>query len=834
VRMLVFLLIVALQAPWGAAQAVGVSDPFDATVRNDLVFAGSQLDATARAISKSSYPSSTSSGGRWSTTGASTWTSGFFPGALWRMYEQTGGTLWSTRATDWQTGVEGQKSDTSSHDVGFKIFTSFGNAYRLTGIDAYRQVVLQGASSLASRYSPIVGSIRSWDGPTSSDFRVIIDNMMNLEILFWASKHGGQASWYDMAVSHALKTMANHVRSDGSTYQGVNYNPSTGTVKAKFTHQGEAVESTWSRGQAWAVYGFTMAYRETGDSRFLETARRVADYYIGHLPSDHVPYWDFEASGIPNEPRDTSAAAIAASGLLELAGLETDSVRATGYAQAAKDTLTSLSSSAYLAAGTGNSAILLHATQNEPAGASDTGLIYGDYYFIEALLRYRSLVGTITDAATGRAVAGATIGFDAGSTQSRVDGRYLLAGIGAGDWTITVSAPGYQTVSRSVTMPTVGGETLDVGMLAGAPTPTPTPTPKPTPTTAPTPTPPGGELTFAPVADAQVKSTSPSTNYGTLATIRLREDTASMPVNYRSYLRFTVSGLSGSPASVRLRLYVTDASVDGGTVYPTSGTWTETGLTWSSRPPASGGALGSAGPTVAAGSWEEIALSPASVPGNGTINLLLQSSSTDSVIYASREDASHRPTLIVSTGGAPAPTPTPTPTPTRTPSPTPTPTPTAGVDLRFTPIADAQVKSSSPSTNYGSLTSFRLREDLSIAPITYRSYLRFTVSGLADAPRAVRLRLYVTDASVDGGRVFPTSNSWVETGLTWSNRPAATGSSVGGARTVGSGWIEIPLTPAAVPGNATINLLLQSASTDSVIYASREDASHRPELIITP
>ena len=303
-RILVVILIMALQAPSATFPSVAAADPFDATVRHDLIFAASRWTPPRRRSRRRGTRARPRRTGVGASLTPAAWTSGFFPGALWRIYEQTGGTLWLTRATDWQAGVEGQKNDTLSHDVGFKIFTSFGNGYRLTGTDAYRQVVLQGASSLASRYSSTVGAIKSWDGPTSSDFRVIIDNMMNLEILLWASKHGGQSAWYDMAVSHALKTMTNHVRADGSTYQGVNYNPSTGAVKAKFTHQGEAVESTWSRGQAWAVYGFTMVYRETGDSRFLDTARRVADYYIDHLPADHVPYWDFEASGIPNEPRE--------------------------------------------------------------------------------------------------------------------------------------------------------------------------------------------------------------------------------------------------------------------------------------------------------------------------------------------------------------------------------------------------------------------------------------------------------------------------------------------------------------------------------------------------
>ena len=250
-------------------------------------------------------------------------------------------------------GLEGRKNDTSTHDVGFVIMSSFGNGFRLSTTDALPAGRPYHGRFAGYPYNVKVGCIRSWDGG-SSDFKVIIDNMMNLEILFWASKHGGSSAWYDMAVSHALRTMTEHVRADGSTYQVVNYDPKTGAVKAKSTNQGAGTESTWSRGQAWAIHGFTTAYRETGDQRFLDTARRTADYFIQHLPTDLVPYWDFEAPGIPNEPRDSSAGAVAAAGLLELGRLESDPARAATYIGAADAIVTSLSSSAYLSEGTGN------------------------------------------------------------------------------------------------------------------------------------------------------------------------------------------------------------------------------------------------------------------------------------------------------------------------------------------------------------------------------------------------------------------------------------------------------------------------------------------------
>lgn len=369
----------------GAALA---EDSFDTAVRNDFSFAATQLKNTTEAIATTSYPITTDSGGVWSNTNASSWTSGFFPGSLWFKYQETANSTWKTKALNWQAGIESQKINTSTHDLGFMVFNSFGNGYRLTGDDAYRQVVLQTASSLATRYSSVVGCFKSWNG-AATDFRVIIDNMMNLELMFWAAKHGGQADWYDMAVNHALKTSQQHVRSDGSTYHEVNYNPSTGTVNTKRTYQGYSDSSTWARGQAWAIYGFTMAYRETGDMRFLTTARKVADYYLSRLPSDKVPYWDFDAPNIPNEPRDSSAAAIAASGLFELSFRETDATRKLNYFNAAKSMLNSLSSLIYLAQGTTNRAILLHGTYSKPGGNYDTGTIWGDYYFLEALLRYR-------------------------------------------------------------------------------------------------------------------------------------------------------------------------------------------------------------------------------------------------------------------------------------------------------------------------------------------------------------------------------------------------------------------------------------------------------------
>jgi unsaturated chondroitin disaccharide hydrolase len=239
-----------------------------------------------------------------------------------------------------------------------------------------------------------VRAIRSWNNRgrgARSDFRVIVDSMMNIELLFWASEHGGGRGLAAKALAHARTVARTHVRPDGSTFHEVVFDSRTGAVKRKRTAQGYSDSSTWARGQAWGLYGFTMAYRETGDAGMLTTARRVAYYYVSHLPPDHVPYWDFQAPAIPRAPRDSSAAAIAASGLLELSQLDPKPEAREYWLAAARATLRSLSSKAYLAKGTKSQSILLHGTSNKPHGHYNRGLIYGDYFFLEALLRYRAL-----------------------------------------------------------------------------------------------------------------------------------------------------------------------------------------------------------------------------------------------------------------------------------------------------------------------------------------------------------------------------------------------------------------------------------------------------------
>ncbi|MBI5474881.1 MAG: glycoside hydrolase family 88 protein [Ignavibacteriae bacterium] len=305
------------------------------------------------------------------------------------MYEFTGDESFHAHARKWTGELKDQQLNTKTHDVGFIMFCSFGNEYRLHPNEETKNILLQSACSLASRFNARTGCIRSWDNP-KWQFPVIIDNMMNLELLFWAAKNGGGKELYDIAVSHAEKTSQNHFRPDGSTYHVVSYDTTTGAVLAKETHQGFAHESVWSRGQAWAIYGYTMAYRETREKRFLQTAERAANWFLDHLPDDAVPFWDFQAPEIPREPRDASAAAIAASALFELCTLTEDARLQARYATEARRILTSLCKAPYLAANSASSGILNHTTGNWPAKSEiDVSLIYGDYYFLEAMMRYR-------------------------------------------------------------------------------------------------------------------------------------------------------------------------------------------------------------------------------------------------------------------------------------------------------------------------------------------------------------------------------------------------------------------------------------------------------------
>ena len=291
--------------------------------------------------------------------------------------------------------VEEVKNITYSHDVGFMLYCSYGNGYRLTGKPEYKDVMLTGANSLATRFDERVGAIRSWDfNKKVWQFPVIIDNMMNLEFFSWASKASGDDRFRKMAISHADKTMNNHFRDDYSCYHVVSYDTITGVPHKKQTHQGAADESAWARGQAWALYGFTMMYRETGKPEYLDQAKHIAAFIMNNpnMPTDKVPYWDFDAPGIPNVPRDASAAAIMASALIELSQLD-KSEEAKSYLDFAEQQVRSLTTPEYLAAkGSNCNFALMHSTGHFPGNSEvDVPLSYADYYYVEALMRLKKL-----------------------------------------------------------------------------------------------------------------------------------------------------------------------------------------------------------------------------------------------------------------------------------------------------------------------------------------------------------------------------------------------------------------------------------------------------------
>jgi hypothetical protein len=321
------------------------------------------------------------------------WTSGFFPGNLWLMYKWTNDDFWRRKAEAFTSYIEKEKLNGTTHDMGFKIYCSFGNGYQITQNEHYHDVMIDAANTLITRYNENVGCLRSWDHNSDKwDFPVIIDNMMNLELLFWATRATGDSTYYNIAVSHATRTMKEHFRPDNSSYHVVDFNPETGQVQARHTHQGFAHESAWARGQAWGLYGYTMTYRETGINAFLTHAQQIASYILEHpnLPTDLVPYWDFDDPAIPNSPRDVSAATISASALYELSTLVPEN--AEEYKKTA-DTIMKNLKNAYLSPeGENFGFILTESTGNKPGGYEiAVPIIYADYYYLEALLRKEKL-----------------------------------------------------------------------------------------------------------------------------------------------------------------------------------------------------------------------------------------------------------------------------------------------------------------------------------------------------------------------------------------------------------------------------------------------------------
>jgi len=326
------------------------------------------------------------------TVNSSDWCSGFFSGTLWLLYDLTKDDFFKKTAINWSKALEQEQYNTTTHDLGFMMYIPFGEGFKNTKSDAYKNIIIQSAKSLATRFHPKVGVIKSWDFKPYT-YPVIIDNMMNLELLFEASKLTGDKSYKRIAVVHADKTMANHFRKDYSSYHVVDYDSITGKVIKKQTNQGIADESAWARGQAWGLYGYTLMYRYTKDKKYLEQANHIADFILNHsnYPKDGVPYWDFNDPKIPNTYRDASAGAIIASALLELKKY-VKKERGTKYYQQAETILQTLSSPTYLAETGNNNFIIKHCVGNWPRGKAtgeiDASINYGDYYYLEALKRY--------------------------------------------------------------------------------------------------------------------------------------------------------------------------------------------------------------------------------------------------------------------------------------------------------------------------------------------------------------------------------------------------------------------------------------------------------------
>lgn len=342
------------------------------------------------------------------------WTSGFFPGVLWMLHNQTNKDTWRKLAEHFTNKLFPVQFYKGDHDVGFIIMCSYGLGYNLYPGDASKTIIINTAKSLSSRFIEAAGTIQSWNKKKSYTGQlwkcpVIIDNMMNLELLFRASKLSGDDSFRKIAIEHADNTLKNHIRRDYSTFHVVSYDPVSGKVTDRDTWQGFSRNSTWARGQAWAVYGFTMCYRETGDKKYLDAAIKLADFYFGHknLPNDKIPYWDFNVgepgftpdwqyTATPKSriPRDASAAAIMASALLELSTFSPELYNK--YFKIAEKTLKVLSSPQYLAKnGTNGGFILKHSVGNFPRNTEvDVPLNYTDYYFLEALYRLKNFNAT--------------------------------------------------------------------------------------------------------------------------------------------------------------------------------------------------------------------------------------------------------------------------------------------------------------------------------------------------------------------------------------------------------------------------------------------------------
>jgi unsaturated chondroitin disaccharide hydrolase len=438
---LVWALLSTLVAP--APRAEAAADPREAplevALRSARTFALHQLARTDRRLAPDRFPTVAVGSAPWRTSGTNGWLAGFWPGRLWLAYELTGDRAWARRAVHRQAPLVVRQDDTTTHDLGFLLQTSFGGGADLLGRAGDAAVVRRGAQSLASRYVPAVGAIRSWDGP-AGETTVIVDSLMNLGLLLWAADHGGSARWRDVAVQHALTVSRWLVRPDGSTYHVVRFDESTGLPVWRGTVQGYADWSTWARGQSWAVHGFATAYAESRDPRLLAAARATAGFAVDHLPADGVPWWDYDD---PGTRRDTTAAAVLASGLLDLARLDPDAAQRSRWRSAGVHTLRSLVGPRYLARGTGAWSVLLHG-RHDPT-YDDAGVTYGDHYLLEAMLRAQLLPSRrAAQPATVRRLDGGGVRADLGRARpvSAVSVRWRHGGSAATRFLVQTSPDG--------------------------------------------------------------------------------------------------------------------------------------------------------------------------------------------------------------------------------------------------------------------------------------------------------------------------------------------------------------------------------------------------------
>ena len=365
-------------------------------VRNSLDLAADQYRMMHQQVPDTLFPRTTATpqGDSLITNQSSWWTSGFFPGSLWYLYEYTGYDEIKRMAQERSCSVEQEKHNSGDHDIGFKIYCSFGNGYRITGNEEYAEVMMTAAKTLTERYDEDVKAIRSWGDKDDQEppYQVIVDNMMNLELLFWATRHSGDSVYAKIAINHADQTMEHHYREDGSSYHVVDFDPQTGEVINKRTHQGFADSSAWARGQSWGLYGYVMSYRETQKKRYLQQAREIAQFLLNHprLPEDNIPYWDYDAPAQGgSELRDASAGAIMASALLELSDYVEGDEKAFYYNNA-KKIIRSLSNDKYRSDRSENSHFLLKHNVGHLPGDSevDVPLSYADYYYLESMMRY--------------------------------------------------------------------------------------------------------------------------------------------------------------------------------------------------------------------------------------------------------------------------------------------------------------------------------------------------------------------------------------------------------------------------------------------------------------